>query len=109
MSHTLIYHRIQNVQLFHHHVGKGIGPDTPIPAWAHTPALADAHANATAPADAHANATAPADAHANATTPHPQCCAAGSTSVICKMTIPQRRSPFMDELVRSTPPYIKTG
>ncbi|MBW0542184.1 hypothetical protein O181_081899 [Austropuccinia psidii MF-1] len=34
---------------------------------------------------------------------HPQYFAAGSTSVIHKMTILQRRSPFMDDLVRSNP------
>ncbi|MBW0471933.1 hypothetical protein O181_011648 [Austropuccinia psidii MF-1] len=38
------------------------------------------------------------------TLPHPWYCAAGSTSVIRKMTIPRRRSPFMDDLVRSNPP-----
>ncbi|MBW0548507.1 hypothetical protein O181_088222 [Austropuccinia psidii MF-1] len=37
------------------------------------------------------------------THPHPQYCAAGSTSVIHKMTIPWRQSPFMDDLVRSNP------
>ncbi|MBW0564487.1 hypothetical protein O181_104202 [Austropuccinia psidii MF-1] len=117
MSHTLTYHSIQNFQLCHHHVGKGIGPYAPAPAWAHihayahTPTLADTHtkANATAPADAHAhaNATAPADAHANAppyananaTTLHLWYCAAGSTSVIRKTTILRRGSPFMDDLV----------
>ncbi|MBW0503318.1 hypothetical protein O181_043033 [Austropuccinia psidii MF-1] len=80
MSHTLTYHSIQNVQLHHHHVGRGIGPYTPTPAWA--------------------------DAHANATTPSPQYCVAGSTSVIRKMTMLQRRSPFMDDLVRSNPPPL---
>ncbi|MBW0474367.1 hypothetical protein O181_014082 [Austropuccinia psidii MF-1] len=52
MSHILTYHSIQNVQLCHHHVGKGIGPYEPAPAraHAHTPALADAHAHANAPA-----------------------------------------------------------
>ncbi|MBW0525834.1 hypothetical protein O181_065549 [Austropuccinia psidii MF-1] len=58
------------------------------------------------PSRAHANATTLADAHAhvNATSPHPRYCAAGSTSVICKMTILQRQSSLMDDLVRSNPP-----
>ncbi|MBW0526429.1 hypothetical protein O181_066144 [Austropuccinia psidii MF-1] len=94
MSHTLTYHRIQNVQLCHHHVGRGIGPYAPAPAWAHsythTPTQADAHANS----------------HTNSTAPHLQYCVAGSTSVIRKMTIPQRRIPFMDDLVRSNPPPL---
>ncbi|MBW0540732.1 hypothetical protein O181_080447 [Austropuccinia psidii MF-1] len=39
--------------------------------------------------------------HTHALThPHPWYCAASSTSVIHKMTIAQRRSPFMDDLVR---------
>ncbi|MBW0554188.1 hypothetical protein O181_093903 [Austropuccinia psidii MF-1] len=98
MSHTLTYHSIQNVQMCHHHVGRGISPYAPAPTRA--------HAYAPAPAWAHAHTPALADAHAynNATTPHPRYCAAGSTSVIHKMTIPQRRSPFMDDLVRSNPP-----
>ncbi|MBW0492749.1 hypothetical protein O181_032464 [Austropuccinia psidii MF-1] len=79
MSHTLTYHRIQNVQLRHHQIERGIGPYAP------TPAQADAHA----------------PTPANATAPHAPYCAVGSTSVICKMTVPRRRSPFMDELVRS--------
>ncbi|MBW0518156.1 hypothetical protein O181_057871 [Austropuccinia psidii MF-1] len=104
MSHTLTYNSIQNVQLRHRHVERGIGPYTTAPARAH------AHAHAHTPAPAHAHAHTPANAHANATAPHPRYCAAESTSVICKMTIPQRRSPFMNDLVRSTPPlYIKTG
>ncbi|MBW0539148.1 hypothetical protein O181_078863 [Austropuccinia psidii MF-1] len=75
-------------------------------AYTPAPARAHAHTNATAPPDthAHSNATALADAHANATTPHLQYCEPGSTSVIRKMTIPRRRSPFMDDLVRSNPP-----
>ncbi|MBW0472666.1 hypothetical protein O181_012381 [Austropuccinia psidii MF-1] len=93
MSHTLTYHSIQNVQLCHHHVGKGISPYAPAPARAH----------------AHAPSPAPVDAHANATPPHPQYCVAGSASVICKMTI-RRRSPFMDDLGSHTPIlHIKTG
>ncbi|MBW0555969.1 hypothetical protein O181_095684 [Austropuccinia psidii MF-1] len=118
MSHTLTYHSIKNVQQCHHHVGKGIGPYPPAPKWAHThtPAQVDAHANATTPADAHAhanattvaeadaNATAPEEEHANATTPHWWYSAPCSTSVIRKMTIMRRRSPFMDDLVRSNPP-----
>ncbi|MBW0516768.1 hypothetical protein O181_056483 [Austropuccinia psidii MF-1] len=80
MSHTLTYHSIQNVQLRHHHVGRGIGPY------------------------AHAYAPAPTQADANA--PHPRYCVAGSTSVICKMTILRRWSPFMDDLVRSNPPPL---
>ncbi|MBW0533392.1 hypothetical protein O181_073107 [Austropuccinia psidii MF-1] len=40
------------------------------------------------------------------THPHTRYCAAGSTSVIPKMTIPWRRSPFMDDLVRSNPPPL---
>ncbi|MBW0480182.1 hypothetical protein O181_019897 [Austropuccinia psidii MF-1] len=84
MSHKLTNHSIRNVQLCHHHVGRGIGPYTPAPA----------------PAEAHTPAPSLAHAHA----PHPWYCAAGSTSVICKMTIPQRRSPSMDDLVRSNPP-----
>ncbi|MBW0546596.1 hypothetical protein O181_086311 [Austropuccinia psidii MF-1] len=90
MSHTLTYHSSQNVQLCHNHIGKGMGPYAPTPARAH------AHANATAPAAAHA--------HTNATALHLRYCAAGSTSVIDKMTILQRKSPSMDDLVRSTPP-----
>ncbi|MBW0492374.1 hypothetical protein O181_032089 [Austropuccinia psidii MF-1] len=69
---------MQNVQLCPHHVGKGISTYAP--------------ANATTPADTHARA--------NADALHPQYCVAGSTSVICKMTIPLRRSPSMDDLVR---------
>ncbi|MBW0562513.1 hypothetical protein O181_102228 [Austropuccinia psidii MF-1] len=88
MSHTLAYHSIQDVQLCYHHVRKGIRPDAPAPAWAH----------------AYAHTPTQVDAHANATTPHLQYCAAGSTSVICKMTILQRQGPFMDDLVRSNPP-----
>ncbi|MBW0517231.1 hypothetical protein O181_056946 [Austropuccinia psidii MF-1] len=63
-------------------------------ALTHTPALADAQAHPPTPARAHANATAP----------HPQYCAVGSISVIHKMTILQRRSPLMDDMVRSNPP-----
>ncbi|MBW0575654.1 hypothetical protein O181_115369 [Austropuccinia psidii MF-1] len=51
MSHTLTYHSIQNVQLCHHHFGKGIVPYAP--AHAATQADAQAHANATAPAGTH--------------------------------------------------------
>ncbi|MBW0535391.1 hypothetical protein O181_075106 [Austropuccinia psidii MF-1] len=87
MSHTLTYHRIQNVQLRHCHVGRGIGPYTRVPAWAH------AHAYAPSLAHAHSHTPAPVHAHATATAPHPRYCVAGSTSVIHKMTIPWRRSP----------------
>ncbi|MBW0489378.1 hypothetical protein O181_029093 [Austropuccinia psidii MF-1] len=80
MSHTLSYHSIQNIQLCHHQVGRGIGPNAP-------PAPTPAHAHT----------------HANAATPHPWYCVAGSTSVIRKMTIQRRRSPFMDDLVSSNP------
>ncbi|MBW0497075.1 hypothetical protein O181_036790 [Austropuccinia psidii MF-1] len=73
MTHTLTYNSIQNVQMRHHHVGRGISPYAPVPAHA----------------------------QANATPPHARYCAAGSTSVIQKMTIPPRRSPFMDDLVKS--------
>ncbi|MBW0462282.1 hypothetical protein O181_001997 [Austropuccinia psidii MF-1] len=40
--------------------------------------------------------------------PHPPLWywAAGSTSVIRKMTIPQRRSPFMDDLLKQNPPPL---
>ncbi|MBW0542850.1 hypothetical protein O181_082565 [Austropuccinia psidii MF-1] len=102
MSHTLTYHSIRNVQLCLYHIGKGTGPYAPAPAWAHThtPAPVDAHAHTNAPPHAQANATAPADTHANATAPHPRYFAAGSTSVICKMTILRRWSPFMDDLWR---------
>ncbi|MBW0577375.1 hypothetical protein O181_117090 [Austropuccinia psidii MF-1] len=104
MSHTLTYHSIQNFPLRHPHVGRGIGPYAPAPSRAHAyapaPALVGVHA--------HANSTAPADTpphtHANATTLHPRYCAEGSTSVIRKMTIPRRQSPFVDDLVRSNPP-----
>ncbi|MBW0532844.1 hypothetical protein O181_072559 [Austropuccinia psidii MF-1] len=58
MSNTLTYHSIQNVQLCHHNVGKGIGPYAP------APAQAQAHAPAYAPP-----ALADAYAHANAITP----------------------------------------
>ncbi|MBW0570661.1 hypothetical protein O181_110376 [Austropuccinia psidii MF-1] len=37
---------------------------------------------------------------------HLQYCVAGSTSVIRKMTIPLRQSPFMDDLVKSSPPPL---
>ncbi|MBW0492565.1 hypothetical protein O181_032280 [Austropuccinia psidii MF-1] len=77
MTHTLTYQSIQHVQLRHHHVGRGIGPYAPAPTWAHT--------------------------HAYATPPHPWYCAEDSTSVIHKMTIPWRRSPIMDDLVKSNP------
>ncbi|MBW0554593.1 hypothetical protein O181_094308 [Austropuccinia psidii MF-1] len=74
------------------------------------PAPAPAHNTAQKPTQAHNNAQAhaytPTPAHANATAPHPRYCAAGSTSVIRKMTIPRRRSPFMDDLVRSNPPPL---
>ncbi|MBW0499938.1 hypothetical protein O181_039653 [Austropuccinia psidii MF-1] len=53
--------------------------------------------NAQTPTPAHDTA------HSNATAPHPRYCAAGSTSVICKMIIPWRWSPFMDELVSQLP------
>ncbi|MBW0551455.1 hypothetical protein O181_091170 [Austropuccinia psidii MF-1] len=80
------------------------------PSLMHPPTRAHAHAYAQTPAPADAHANAPPHAHANATAPHPRYCVAGSTSVICKMTIPPRRSPLMDDLVRSNPPlYIKTG
>ncbi|MBW0482842.1 hypothetical protein O181_022557 [Austropuccinia psidii MF-1] len=102
MSHTLTYHSIQNVKLRHHHVEKAIIPYAPAPAWvhahAHTPAWANAHAHTYAPASTHA--------HANATAQHPWYCVARSTSVILKMTIPWRQSPFMDDLVRSNPPPL---
>ncbi|MBW0570351.1 hypothetical protein O181_110066 [Austropuccinia psidii MF-1] len=39
-------------------------------------------------------------------TPTPVVLYAGSTSGICKMTISQRRSPFMDDLVKSNPPPL---
>ncbi|MBW0500111.1 hypothetical protein O181_039826 [Austropuccinia psidii MF-1] len=54
----------------------------------------------------HTHTPTPADTHkhANATALHPQYCVAGSTSFILKMTILQRQSPFMDDLVRSNPP-----
>ncbi|MBW0490387.1 hypothetical protein O181_030102 [Austropuccinia psidii MF-1] len=94
MSHTLTCHIIENVQLCHHHVGWGSGPY----AHAYGPGPARAHTHAPAPAWEHAHAPAPA--HTNATAPHPWYCAAGSTSVIHKMKIPRRRSPFMDDLVR---------
>ncbi|MBW0496328.1 hypothetical protein O181_036043 [Austropuccinia psidii MF-1] len=108
MTHTLTYHSIQNVQLHHHHLGRGISPYEPAPAWAHThaytPAATWAHAHAYTPSPAWAHA------HANATAPHPRYCAADSTSFIHKMTIPWRGSPFMDDLVKSNPRlYIKTG
>ncbi|MBW0532652.1 hypothetical protein O181_072367 [Austropuccinia psidii MF-1] len=86
MTHTLIYHSIQNVQLCHHHVGREIGP------------YARAHTHA------YAHAPAPAPVHANAIAPHPQYCVADSTSVIQKIAILQRKSPFMDGLVKSNPP-----
>ncbi|MBW0550018.1 hypothetical protein O181_089733 [Austropuccinia psidii MF-1] len=79
-------------------------------AYAPAPAREHTHTNATAPPDTHphpdapANETALADAHANANTPHLQYCEPGSTSVIRKMTILRRRSPCMDDLVRSKPP-----
>ncbi|MBW0493069.1 hypothetical protein O181_032784 [Austropuccinia psidii MF-1] len=92
MTHTLTYHSIENVQLRHHHVGRGIGPYAPAPAQAH------AHAYPPALARAHA--------HANSTTPHLQYCVGDSTSVIHKMTIPWRQSPFMDDLVKSNPPPL---
>ncbi|MBW0470656.1 hypothetical protein O181_010371 [Austropuccinia psidii MF-1] len=37
---------------------------------------------------------------------HPQYCAAGSTSFIRRMTIMNRRRPFMDDLVKSNPPPL---
>ncbi|MBW0565785.1 hypothetical protein O181_105500 [Austropuccinia psidii MF-1] len=86
MSHTLTYHSIQNVELFHHHVGRGIRPYTP------------------ASIQAHAHANTPPHPHPNATAPHPRYCAVGSTSVIRKITILYRWSPFMDDLVRSNLP-----
>ncbi|MBW0577451.1 hypothetical protein O181_117166 [Austropuccinia psidii MF-1] len=55
MSPTLTYHSIQNVQLRHNNVGRGIGPyahayaPNPARADAQTPALAHAHANVTTP------------------------------------------------------------
>ncbi|MBW0516604.1 hypothetical protein O181_056319 [Austropuccinia psidii MF-1] len=65
MSHTLTYHSFKNLQLWHHHFGRGIGPYTPAPArpHAHTPTQEDTHSHSYAPA--------PACAHANATAPHP--------------------------------------
>ncbi|MBW0559122.1 hypothetical protein O181_098837 [Austropuccinia psidii MF-1] len=70
MSHTLTYHSIQNVQLSHHHVQRGIGPyahaHAPAPTWA----LAHAHTHTYGHAPAHENA------HANETTPHLQYCGA---------------------------------
>ncbi|MBW0552125.1 hypothetical protein O181_091840 [Austropuccinia psidii MF-1] len=45
MIHTLTYDSIQNVQLRHNHVGRGISPYASAPARAH----AHAHTNATAP------------------------------------------------------------
>ncbi|MBW0561564.1 hypothetical protein O181_101279 [Austropuccinia psidii MF-1] len=102
MSHTLTYHSIQNFKLCHHHIVKGISHYAPTPTWAHAyepaPAQAHTHANATAPADKHT--------HANPTALHPQYCAAGSTTVIRKMTILRRWLPFMDNLVRSPPPPL---
>ncbi|MBW0487891.1 hypothetical protein O181_027606 [Austropuccinia psidii MF-1] len=81
MSQKHTNHSIQNVQLCHHHVGRGNGPYAP-PRTGTPPTPADAQAH----------------------TPHPRYCVAGSTSVIRKMTIPQRRSTLMDHLVRSNPP-----
>ncbi|MBW0538097.1 hypothetical protein O181_077812 [Austropuccinia psidii MF-1] len=80
MSHTLTYHSIQNFQLRHHHVGRGIGP--------------------------YAHAYTPTPAYAHAAAPHPRYCVAGSTIFILKITIPWRQSPFMDDLVRSNPPPL---
>ncbi|MBW0580749.1 hypothetical protein O181_120464 [Austropuccinia psidii MF-1] len=40
------------------------------------------------------------------THPHPRYCGAGSTSVIHKMTMLWRQSPFMDDLVKSNPPPL---
>ncbi|MBW0587108.1 hypothetical protein O181_126823 [Austropuccinia psidii MF-1] len=90
MTHTFTYHSIQNVQLRHHHVGRGISPYAPAPAWAH------AHAYTPAPARAHA--------HTNATAPHPQYCVADSTSVI-------RRGRVLSWMTWCQTPhlYIKTG
>ncbi|MBW0475927.1 hypothetical protein O181_015642 [Austropuccinia psidii MF-1] len=51
MTHTLTYHSIQNVQLHHHHIGRGIGPYPP--SQANVPTNAHAHANATAPHRTH--------------------------------------------------------
>ncbi|MBW0511157.1 hypothetical protein O181_050872 [Austropuccinia psidii MF-1] len=90
MSHTLTYHSIQNVPLHHHHIGRGIGTNAPAPTWA--------HAHAPAPVHAHANT--------NAAALHLWYCAAGSTSVILKMAVLRRRSPFMDDLVRLNPPPL---
>ncbi|MBW0576114.1 hypothetical protein O181_115829 [Austropuccinia psidii MF-1] len=62
MSRTLTYQGIENVQLRHHHVGRGIrlfSPYAPAPIWAHAPALAHAHAHAPTPAHSHSNVTAP--------------------------------------------------
>ncbi|MBW0477729.1 hypothetical protein O181_017444 [Austropuccinia psidii MF-1] len=107
MSHTLTYRSIQNVQLCYHHVGRGIGPYAQ--AQAHAYAHIPANAHNYAPTPAHAQANTLPHAQANATAPHPLYCAAGSTSVICKMTILWRRSPFMDDLVKSnTPLYFNT-
>ncbi|MBW0533571.1 hypothetical protein O181_073286 [Austropuccinia psidii MF-1] len=58
MSHTLTYHSIQNGQLCHHHVVRGISPYAP------APAREDAHAHAYAPTPTHG--------HANAKQMHPQ-------------------------------------
>ncbi|MBW0580459.1 hypothetical protein O181_120174 [Austropuccinia psidii MF-1] len=88
MTHTLTYNSIKNVQLRHHHVGRGIGPYEPAHPHAYTPTPTWAHAKAHAPAL------------------HPWYCSADSTSVIHKMKIPQRRSPFMDDMVKSTPPPL---
>ncbi|MBW0577404.1 hypothetical protein O181_117119 [Austropuccinia psidii MF-1] len=66
MSHTLTYHSIQNVQLCHHHVGRGIRP------YAHIYTPAPTREQAHAPAPTHAHANAPPHAHTNATELHPR-------------------------------------
>ncbi|MBW0573366.1 hypothetical protein O181_113081 [Austropuccinia psidii MF-1] len=53
----------------------------------------------------HENLPPTANRHPHMQT-HPRYCVAGSTSVIRKMTIPQRQSPFMDDLVKSNSPPL---
>ncbi|MBW0546490.1 hypothetical protein O181_086205 [Austropuccinia psidii MF-1] len=134
MTHTLTYHSIQNVQLRHHHVGRVIGPYAPatngrchltlgphisclcvhdvshpftrthcIVRWA--PNISPAYAELIYGYTSFGLCVLITRTHL-----HPQYCVGGSTSVIRKMTIPRRQSPFMDDLVKSNPRlYIKTG
>ncbi|MBW0551068.1 hypothetical protein O181_090783 [Austropuccinia psidii MF-1] len=91
----------------HPHTQKHPHPPMHTQAHPHPPMHMQAHPHPPMHMQAHPHPPMHTQAHPHPpihTQAHPQYCAAGSTSVICKTTIPLRRSAFMDVLVKSNPP-----